>query len=65
MTFLDLNDAWVSACMAASLCGIPIERVQSLIKGKKVRTEVIQGKKFVSLLEVEKATEGDPHDDRF
>ena len=65
MTFLEINDAYVSAKLAAALCGISVNRVWALIRGGVVATSIIAGRKFVSLLEVERATEGDPRDDRF
>ena len=65
MTFLEINDAYVSAKLAAALCGISVNRVWALIRGGVVATSIIAGKKFVSLLEVERATEGDQRDDGF
>ena len=65
MTFLEVDDAWVSAWLAASLCGVSVNRVWALIRGGVVATSIIAGRKFVSLLEVERATEGDQRDDGF
>ena len=49
------HDALVSARVAAELCGIPTGRVLFLLASKAIRTVVIQGRRLVSLREVERS----------
>ena len=63
MTIQDVHDAFVSARVAADLCGIPTRWVLDLIARKAVRLVKIQGHELVSLDAVEKALgQGVNHD---
>ena len=48
------HDAIVSPRVAADLCGIPTARVLSLLASRTIQPVKIQGKRLVSLQEVER-----------
>jgi hypothetical protein len=64
MTILEIHDALVSVRLAADLCGVPIDRVLSMLSSKVIRPVTVQGRQLVSLLAVERAIGGEskPHE---
>ena len=56
------HDAFIPVRLAAKLCGVPVVRVLGLLLSKAIRPVEIQGRRLVSLREVERAIGEVEHD---